>query len=74
MCTVMLRDRVRAFSKATAYWGIAANMVALGYYVPQVGVYISVFSVVFLWIWYVLIARRLLQLGRTGVTPGGASE
>jgi hypothetical protein len=36
----------------------------LGLYVPKVGVYISVFSVVFLWVWYILVARRLFQLGQ----------
>jgi hypothetical protein len=30
----------------------------------MVGVYISVFSVLFLEIWYILVARRLFQLGR----------
>jgi hypothetical protein len=60
---VMLRSKL--FSKATAYMGILANVIALGLYVPTVGVYISVFSVVFLWVWYLLIARGLFQLGRS---------
>jgi hypothetical protein len=59
---VMLRGTL--FSKSTAYMGILANVIALGLYVPKVGVFISIFSVVFLWIWYLLIARRLLQLER----------
>jgi hypothetical protein len=59
---VMLRSKL--FSKATAYLGILANVIALGLYVPMIGVYISVFSVVFLWAWYILIARGLFQLGR----------
>jgi hypothetical protein len=59
---VMLRSKL--FSKATAYIGILANVIALGLYVPVVGVYISVFSVVFLWAWYILVARSLFQLGR----------
>jgi hypothetical protein len=59
---VMLRSRI--FSKTTGYLGILANVIALGLYVPMVGVYISVISVVFLWIWYLLVARRLFQLGR----------
>ncbi len=59
---VMLRSN--AFSRVTAYMGILANVIALGLYVPTVGLYISVFSVLFLWIWYILIARRLLQLAR----------
>jgi hypothetical protein len=60
---VMLRSKI--FSKATAYTGILANVIALGLYVPMIGVYISVFSVVFLWVWYILVARRLFQLGQT---------
>lgn len=59
---VMLRGSI--FGKGTAYMGILANAVGLGYYVPTIGIYIAVFSVVFLEIWYVLIARRLFQLGQ----------
>jgi hypothetical protein len=61
---VMLSSRI--FGKATAYFGIVANAVALGLYVPTIGTYISIFSVVFLWIWYILIARRLFQLAKAG--------
>ena len=60
---VMLRSKL--FSKTTAYLGILANIVALGLYVPKIGVYISVFSVVLLWVWYILIARGFFQLGRS---------
>jgi hypothetical protein len=59
---VMLRSA--AFSKATAIMGILANAIALGLYVPVVGVYISIFSVVFLWVWYLLSARALLRLAK----------
>jgi hypothetical protein len=58
---VMLRSRL--FSKATAYLGILANGIALGLYVPEIGIYISIFSVVFLWAWYIFLARRFFQLG-----------
>jgi hypothetical protein len=64
MSVVMLQSKL--FSKATAYFGILANGIALGLYVPVIGIYISVFSVVFLWIWYILIARNLFQLGKGG--------
>ena len=60
--TVMLRSAI--FGKLTAYTGILGNAVGLGYYVPTIGIYISVFSVVFLEIWYILIALRLFQLGQ----------
>ena len=49
------------FGRAIAYLGIAANAIALGLYVPVVGVYLSVFSVLFLEAWYILLGRRLLQ-------------
>jgi hypothetical protein len=58
---LMLRGRT--FSKATAYVGIATNIVVFGLYVPEVGVYISLLSVVGYLLWYSLIARRLIQLG-----------
>jgi hypothetical protein len=59
---VMLKSDV--FSKKTAYVGIAANGIALGYFIPGVGIYISIFSVLFYWIWYFQITRRFFQLGR----------
>ncbi len=52
----------QTFSKGTAYIGIAANIITLGYYLPIIGIYVSIFSVLFYWIWYLLIARRLWQL------------
>jgi hypothetical protein len=59
---VMLRSRI--FSNLTGYMAILANAVGLGLYVPAIGVFISVFSVLFLEVWYVLVARRLFQLGK----------
>jgi len=58
----MLQRKI--FSKATAYMGILANVLALGLYVPKIGIYILLFSVVFLLVWYILITPRLFQLGR----------
>ncbi len=63
---VMLRSDL--FSKATAWLGIVANVLAFGLFVPAAGVFISIFSVVILWIWDILIARRFLQLGRVDKT------
>jgi hypothetical protein len=59
---VMLRTSL--FSKATAYFGILANVIALGLYVPVIGTYISIFSVVFLWVWCILLGLRFFSLGR----------
>ena len=57
---VMLRSSI--FSKFTAYMGILAGAVGFGVYVPNVGVFISILSVVGMQIWYVLIALALLRL------------
>jgi len=60
---VMLRSSV--FSKVTAYVGIITNVLALGFYVPKIGIILALISVLpFLIIWNILIARRFFQLGR----------
>ena len=59
---VMWRSEV--FSRATASMAILANVISLGLYVPVVGLYISIFSVLFLEIFYILVARRVWQMGR----------
>ena len=59
---VMLRSGV--FGKPTGWLAIVANTVGLGLYVPRIGLFIAVFSVLFLEIWYLLLARRLHQLGQ----------
>jgi hypothetical protein len=58
---VMLRSS--SFGKGAAYMGILGNAIALGLYLPAIGIYVSVFSVVFLEVWYILVARNLFQLG-----------
>jgi hypothetical protein len=58
---VMLRSAI--FSNLAGWMAILGNAVGLGLYIPTVGVYISVASVVFLEVWYIVIARRLLLLG-----------
>jgi hypothetical protein len=70
IAVVMLRSDV--FNKATAYVGIVASVTGLGLYVPMIGVAISILSVVGLWVWYILIARRFFQLSR-GVSTGEAN-
>ena len=59
---VMLRSQV--FSRSAAYVGIVASVVGLGLYVPKFGVYISIFSVVIIQVWYVIIAPALFRLCR----------
>ena len=56
--------RSKHFSKTTASMAVLANVISLGLYVPVIGLYISIFSVLFLEIFYSLVARRFLQMGR----------
>jgi Domain of unknown function (DUF4386) len=58
---VMLRSKI--FGRVAAYALILEDVIGLGLYVPTIGIFLSVISVPVLWIWYVLIARRLIQLG-----------
>ena len=60
---VMLWSNI--FSRVTAYVGILAGVIAFGLFIPKIGIFISIFSILFYEIWYILIARKLLQLGRT---------
>lgn len=59
---VMLKTSI--FSKATAYVRIASSVCDLGLYIPVVGLYISIFSVLFLFVWNILIARKFFQLSK----------
>ena len=69
---VMVRGGI--FGKPTAWLAILANTIGLGLYVPRVGVFIAVFSVLFLEVWYVLIARRLHRIARgAGDSDAGAA-
>lgn len=59
---VMLQSN--SFSKLTAYMGILAGVIGFGLYVPTIGIFLSVLSVLFMAVWNTLIARRLFQPGR----------
>lgn len=65
---VMLRTDI--FGKATAYVRIASSVCDFGLYIPTIGIFISMLSVLFLFIWNILIARRLYQLGKGGRIEG----
>jgi hypothetical protein len=67
---VMLRSRI--FSRATAYVRIASSVFDFGLYVPAIGIFLSIFSVLFLFAWNIMVARRLFQLARLAASP--ASE
>ena len=62
---VMLRSNI--FGRVTAYAGILAAILNWGLYVPEIGLLLSILSVIpFLVIWNTLVARRLFQLGSEG--------
>jgi hypothetical protein len=66
--------RSPAYGKPTAYVGIIAGLFGFGVYVPKVGVYISILSVVGMQVWYVMIALilwRLCRLQRPSPLPTG---
>ena len=58
--------RSESFSKITAGMAVLGNVISLGLYVPVVGLYISIFSVLFLKIFYILVAQCFFQIGRRG--------
>ena len=60
---VMLKTTL--FSKATAYIRIASSICDFGLFVPTIGMFIAIFSMLFLVIWNIMIARRLFQLAHT---------
>jgi hypothetical protein len=67
---VMLR--INIFSRAAAYALMVGDVIGLSLYIPAIGIFLSVISVPVLWICYVLIAGRLIQLG-SGVSEEEAS-
>ncbi len=70
---VMLRSRSGVFGKGAAYTGILASVITLGLFVPVIGLYVSIFSLLFYAIWLGLVARGLFQLGH-GVLPQMANR
>ncbi len=52
------------FSKVTAMMGILANTIAFGYYVPVIGIYLLLFSVLFMNIWYIMMGMTLWGLSK----------
>jgi hypothetical protein len=60
---VMLKSSM--FSKATAYVRIASSVFDFGLYIPTIGVFLSILSVLFLFVWNIMIARRLFALAQT---------
>lgn len=66
---VMLRSNV--FGRVTAYMGILAAIFNWALYVPEIGILLSILSIVPFWtMWLILVARRLFQLGRASRNEG----
>src|SRR5918994_4576758 len=60
---LMLRSHI--FGRVIAYMGILAALFNWALYVPQIGIFLSILSIVPFWaIWLILVARKLLQLAR----------
>lgn len=59
---VMLRSVF--FGKATAYLAILIGVVGFGFYLPVIGMFLSILAVLFIAIWHVLVARAFFRLGR----------
>jgi hypothetical protein len=58
--TAMLRSAV--FGRATADLAIAIGVAGLGFYLPTVGLLLSVLVVLLIAVWNALVARRLFRL------------
>lgn len=54
-----------SFSRPTGYAFLIGNLLSLGLYMPTVGLAISAFSGIVLWVWFGLVARDFLRLGRS---------
>jgi len=62
---VLLQSNI--FGKAFAYVRIASSICDFGLYIPVIGIYLSMLSVLFLFVWNIMIARRLWQLAKYGL-------
>jgi hypothetical protein len=69
LISAALMFRGEVYSRAAAWVGIVTNVVVFGLYVPGVGVYISLLSVVGYFVWWIQIGTRLLRLA---AQPAGA--
>jgi hypothetical protein len=58
---VMLKSGI--FGRAIPYLRIASSVLDFGLFIPTVGIFISLFSVLCLLLFNVLLGRRLIQLG-----------
>jgi hypothetical protein len=59
---LMLRDG--RFGKAAAYAGLLGNAVSLGFLLPTIGAFFALLAMPILAVWFILLARTFLRLGR----------
>lgn len=64
MISSLLMIRSQAFSKATAYTGIGLSIVGFGFWIPVIGVVLSLLGTMGGVIWYSLMARDFFRLVR----------
>jgi len=64
LISAALMLRSETYSKMTAYVGLITNIVVFGLYIPRIGVYISLLSVLGYLLWNIMIARRLFWLAK----------
>jgi len=69
IAAAMLRSGV--FSRTTAYLRIGSSVFDFGIFIPGIGLFISLLSVMFLLAFNILVARRLLQLGSSVLKADG---
>jgi hypothetical protein len=60
----LLMLRSKTYSRATAYAGIATNVVVCGFFIPTLGKFLLFLSLPGYMIWYFLLAKRFFQMGR----------
>jgi hypothetical protein len=59
---LMLKGNV--FSKQAGYIGITTSVVGFGYYIPNIGLLLSMVSVITGAVWDIVIAKRLLKMDK----------
>lgn len=68
LISAILMLRSSFYNKATAYVGIVTNIVVFGLYVPEIGAYISLLSVLGYFIWWIMLGLRFFRAGRQGLS------
>lgn len=69
----VLMLRSQTYSKPTAYAGIVTNALVCGFFIPVLGKLLLFVSLPGYMLWYVLLARRFFQMGRSVSRPTSVS-